>query len=95
MINTKNLFSIPIQIYCFWKPLSKYIITFLIVFENTGVNTLSITNTKSNILGTLQTNDDILHEPNDDEQSSVHSSDDDTSTKKYDLLQESNSNILE
>ena len=51
------------------------------MFENTAVNTLSITNTKRNILATLQTNDDILHELDDDEQSSVRSSDDDTNTK--------------
>ena len=65
------------------------------MFENTGVNTLSITNSKRNILTTLQTNDDILHKLDDDEQASVRPSDDDTSTKKYDLLRECNSNILE
>ena len=65
------------------------------MFENTGVNTLSITKTQRNILATLQTSDYILHELDNDEQSSVRSSDDDTSTKKYDLLRECNSNILE
>ena len=67
---------------------------FLINFENTGVNTFSITNSKRNILANLQTNDDLLHELDNDEQSGIHSSDYDTSSKKYELLQECNSNIL-
>ena len=77
----KFFFPFQFKSIVFWKPLSKYVITFFIVFENTGVNTLSITNTKRNVLATLQTNDDILHELDDDEQSSVRSSDDDTNTK--------------
>ena len=65
------------------------------MFDNTDVNTLSITNSKRNILPNLETNDNLLHELDDNEQSSIRSSDDDTSTKKYDILQERINNILE
>ena len=77
----KIFFSIPIQIYCFLQTIVDIYNNFLIKFENTGVNTLSITNNERNILANLQTNDDLLHELDDNEQSIICSGDDDTSTK--------------
>ena len=59
-----------------------------------GVDALNITNSRRNGLVNFQTNEDVLNELDDDEESGNDSSDDDSNTKKYDTVEECNSNIL-
>ena len=54
---------------------------------------LNLTNSRRNILANFQTNEDVLDELDNDEESGNDSSDD-TNTKKYNTVEECNSNTF-